>query len=292
MPNIINLASVCVPLLDEVYRIAATTTVLETSSEIVRASANAGEFLVPKYDLDGLGEYDRSKGYAEGSVSLEWEAKKCNYDRGRVFDVDAMDDEESLAQGFGLLSSSFMRQKVAPELDAIRFAQYAANAAAEHIKSEKLGAIVDDVTKAISNGVSALDEAEVPAEERYLFISPTLHNAISSMESYRSKEMLEGFSGIIKVPQRRFFTAVDTLDGRTEAELQGGYKKSETGKNINFMIIHKPAVLQFTKHVVSKIITPEQNQKSDAWRFFYRTYGITDTWDNKATGIYCSHADI
>ena len=55
---------------------------------------------------------------------------------------------------------------------------------------------------------------------------------------------------------------------------------------LNFMVIHKPAVIQFNKHVVNKIITPEQNQTSDGWMFFYRSYGLADVYENKLAGIY------
>lgn len=40
------------------------------------------------------------------------------------------------------------------------------------------------------------------------------------------------------------------------------------------------------KHTVSKIITPDQNQDADAWKFGYRTVGIVEAYDNKKDGIY------
>ena len=45
-------------------------------------------------------------------------------------------------------------------------------------------------------------------------------------------------------------------------------------------------MIQFNKHVVNKIITPEQNQTSDGWMFFYRSYGLADVYENKLAGIY------
>jgi hypothetical protein len=52
------------------------------------------------------------------------------------------------------------------------------------------------------------------------------------------------------------------------------------------MIVHKPAVLQYPKHTVNKVIAPEQNQTSDGYLFFYRAYGLVDAYENKAAGIY------
>ena len=102
-------------------------------------------------------------------------------------------------------------------------------------------------------------------------------------------------SKIVKVPQTRVYSAISLLSGRviTEGDTStdetiGGYTKAVTGKNLNFMIIQPRAVLQYTKHAVNKIITPEANQSSDAWMFFYRAYGISETYDNKVKGIYAS----
>ena len=90
----------------------------------------------------------------------------------------------------------------------------------------------------------------------------------------------------MKTPQARFYSAIDQLDGETSGEEAGGFKKSAGAKDLNFMIVHKPALIQFSKHTVTKIVTPEENQKSDGWLFFYRSYGIAEVLANKTNGIY------
>lgn len=286
MPNKFDLVSKHVTMLDELFRQESKTNVLESSANVVRMGTNANEILIPKYDMDGLGDYSRTEGYADGSANLEWESRTFNYDRGRTFTVDAMDDEETINMSFGLLASQFMKHKVVPELDAVRFATYAS--AKNATKTQETLTDGEAVCSSILAASSAMDEAEVSAESRYLFITPTLHNAIKALDTYKSKSMLEGFAGIIDVPQVRFYTSVDLLDGRTENI--GGYRKGTKGNNINFLMIYKPAVLQFTKHVVSKVIAPSENQTMDAWKFFYRAYGLTDALDNGAKGIFCSYS--
>ncbi len=288
MPNLFELASRHTTLLDEVYRQTAKTNVLESGSQWTRPGTNANEILIPKYGMDGLGEYSRTEGYAEGSSNLTWESVKFNYDRGRTFSVDTMDNEETIDMAFGLLANQFMKHKVVPEMDAMRFATYAG--ATGILSKQETFSVVEDVTESIMHANSEMDEAEVNAESRYLFLTPTLHNMIKALDTYKSRSMMEGFAAIIDVPQTRFYTAIDLLDGRTTGEEIGGYKKATAGKNINYMIIHKPAVLQVTKHIVSKVISPTENQEMDAWKFFYRAYGLTDTLENGVKGIYCSYA--
>ena len=288
MPNSIALVKKYVDKLDDVYKLSSLTDVLESDASTVRQGTNTNEILIPKIDMDGLADYDRSGGYVEGSDGLTWETVKFDYDRGRSFSVDAMDDEETIGISFGMLSSRFVRDKVVPEMDAYRFAEYAGKSGIT-VKSENF-ADGSAVCNAITLANNTLDEAEVDAENRILFITPSLHNAIVALDTYKSKAMLAGFSAVVKVPQTRFYTAIKLLDGKTSGEEIGGYKKSMSGKNINFMIIQKLAVLQFTKHIVNKVITPEDNQSADAWKFFYRAYGLTDVYENKVKGIYCSHS--
>lgn len=288
MPNSIALISKYVSLLDEVYKQSTLTSNLEASSERVRQGSQTNQILFPKMALDGLGDYSRSTGYTDGTESLTWETKTFNYDRGRKFSVDAMDDEETAGISFGMLSSEFIRTKVVPELDAWRFAVYADKAGTK--ATNQTYATGDAIVGALTTANTTLDEAEVPAEGRYLFITPTLYNLIIALDSFKSKAMLDGYEKIIKVPQTRFYSAITLLDGKTSGEEIGGYSKASAGKNLNFMVIQKNSPLQFTKHRVTKIITPEQNQTSDSWMFAYRAYGITDVYDNKQNGIYVSVA--
>ena len=282
--NTIQLFKTYIDQLDDVYKLASKSAILESNAVLVRNGANAGEFIIPKIDMDGLGDYSRNGGYKKGKVDLKNETVKCDFDRGRVFNVDAMDNEETAGVAFGRLASEFIRTKVVPELDAYRFAKYALKAGAK-----KAAALADggDVMQAITAAIGTLDDAEVPEEGRYLFLTPAHFNAIHSLDTTKSRELLGTFEGrIIKVPQARFYTAIDQLDGERSGEEEGGYKKNTSAKDINFMIIHKSALIQFSKHTVTKIIDPDTNQDADAWAFYYRSYGIAEVLENKVNGIY------
>ena len=284
MANNIQLAKIYTNLLDEVYQQNALTAVLESDASLARAGANANEIVIPKISMDGLADYSRNSGYVNGDVNLTWETVKFNYERGRAFTVDDMDNEETQNIAFGRLAGEFIRTKVVPELDAFRFAKYAATTGA----GTATGTLATgaDVIAALRTATSAMDEAEVPIESRYLFITPTLYGLIQDMDNTKSREVLSRFASVTQVPQTRFYSAIELLDGKTSGEEKGGYKKADGGVELNFEIIHKPATLQFTKHAVPKIIPPMQNQDADAWKYGYRNYGLCDTYENKAAGIY------
>ena len=125
MANTITLRKQYSTLLDEVYKKASLTAVLDGPNDLVQEGANANEILIPKMSMQGLADYNKQTGYVAGDVTLEYETKKCTYDRGRMFTVDAMDNIETAGIAFGRLSGEFLRTKVVPELDAWRLASYA-----------------------------------------------------------------------------------------------------------------------------------------------------------------------
>ena len=284
MANSIALSKIYTNLLDEVYKNSALTAVLESDASLARAGANANEIVIPKLSMSGLADYKRNSGYVNGDVTLNWETVQFNYERGRMFQVDDMDNEETQNIAFGRLAGEFIRTKVVPELDAFRFAKYAAvTGAGTATGTLATGA---EVIAALRTATSSMDEAEVPMEDRHLFITPTLLGLVEDLDTNKSKEVLSRFATITKVPQTRFYSAIKLNDGTSSGEEAGGYVKASGAVDLNFEIIHKPATLQFTKHAVPKIISPEQNQDADAWKYGYRNYGLCDTYENKAAGIY------
>lgn len=279
MANTIELRKQYSTLLDEIYKLASLTAVLDGPNELVREGANANEILIPKMSMQGLANYNKQTGYEAGNVTLDYETKKCTYDRGRMFAIDAVDNIETAGVVFGRLSSEFLRTKVVPELDAYRLSSYAS---------------IDGVTTvaaALENGKAALaalraarskiENAEANLATCYLFINPSVYGMIEDLDTTASRKSIEGFAGIVKVPEGRFYSKIDL-----NANGEGGFKKNEAGKAINFLIVDKQTAIQFQKHTVSKIITPEANQDADAWKYGYRTVGIAEVYDNKKDGIY------
>ena len=287
MANAITKFKKYIDLLDEVYKIASVTSVLDSDSTLVTAGANANEIIIPKISMDGLADYTRNSGYVSGDVTLTNETVTFNYDRGRKFSVDAMDNEETAGLAFGKLAGEFLRTKVGPEYDAFRFATYAGITGISKVGTAATLSTGDTVISALIAAQTKMDEDEVPAEQRYLFITPTLYNLAVNVDTTKSKAVLDGFAGIVKVPQSRFYTAINLQDGSTAGETAGGFIKDATnGKDINFMIVHKPAVMQYPKHVVNKVFSPDENQSSDGWIFNFRAYGLADAYENKVAGIY------
>ena len=280
MPNTIQLRKFYSEALDEVYKLASLTSVLDGDNSLVKEGANANEILIPKMSMDGLANYGRNSGYVNGSVNFSYETKKIGYDRGRMFSVDALDEQEATPV-FSALSAEFVRTQVAPELDAYRLGAYASKAGI----GSATGALATGkaAIDAVMAAKSAIKDAEAGLGTVYLFIKGALKDLIDGLDTTASRAALDGWAGVIEVPSARFYKTVTLNDGTPSGQEAGGCSGADA---LNLSASAKRAAIQFQKHTVNKIITPDQNQDADAWKFGYRTAGIAEVRDNKLGGIF------
>lgn len=290
--NSIALAQRFLPMLDELYKVNSRSAVLDTISERV---SFVGASAVNIYNVDpvGMANYSRNAGYVPGDVDGTWQTYTLNTDRGRSYLVDVLDNEESMGMAFGGLLSEVERLQVIPEVDAFRFAQYAAGASSTTTASAAITSGSAAIA-AIDAATVAMDNAEVPYEGRILFVSPSMYGYIKAgvtrMVMNRDDNInynidMYNDMRVITVPQSRFVTAID-LAAPTTASATGGYTKASTAVDINFMIIHPTAVLQVMKHYAPKIFSPAVVQDADAWKLTLRFAHGAWVLNHKKTGIY------
>ena len=302
---------------------------------MAKAGANAREIVYPQISVTGLGDYDRNSGYTQGTVDFTWKSTEYNYDRGAKLSVDVMDNQETYNLAFGMAGAELMRTKVAPEADAFTFATLAGIAGISKGEAKTIST-AEAFLAELLEAKNTMDNDEVPEAGRILYDTSDRLNAIMMMYSYKSDEILGAFTVKSPVPQGRFYTSIDLLDGKSAGEEAGHYRKgtakyektkdvapvsgktyyTEDGgvytpvagssassgsmasyyekvaaeaKEINFMIIHKPAIIKHDKHIVSNIIPADANPAADADILKYRKYGLVDVYKNKVAGIYLSH---
>ena len=295
--NSIGLAAEYLPLLDEVYKAESKSAVLDTARDRVRWSNDTHSFYLFETDMVGLGDYSRNGGFVRGDVTASWRQYTPQWDRARQFLVDRLDDAESMGLAFGTLASEFMRLKVIPETDAVRFAEYAQNAAAANQDTETLSTSAQ-VLASLDDATAALDDAEVPYEGRILFVNPTTYKLFKAAIT---RYTMNGENGIdyniemyndmrvITVPSGRFNTEI-TLGQPTAHDGAGGY--TATGSTINYMIVHPSAVMQAIKLASPRIFSPEVVQEADAWQYDFRQYHGAWVKHQKQNGIYVSAASF
>ena len=285
MANSLEFAKKFLPVLDDIYKNLSVTQGMDAGKKVDFTGTN--EVNVLKTSTTGLGDYSRTNGYPKGDITANWETLKLTEERGKELSIDRMDNEE-MANVFGIITGQFMRDWVVPEVDAFRFAKYAS--ASGITKATPAILTKDTIIAEIDEANRQLNADEVPIAGRILYINsdlqPILNNAFARSWGSQSSvsTMLTNYNGIpIKyVPPTRFYSEIMLNDG-SEA---WGYKKSENGKNINFMLIYPEAILQVVKLTLPKVFTPDENQDKDMWKFQFRMYHDAFVYENKAKDIY------
>ncbi len=293
MANSIALAKSYLPIVDYIYKEDSKSAILDAANSNIRfLGANKVELF--KTSMSGYGNYDRSTGFPTGSVTSTWEELTLSKDRGVELKVDAMDNEETLGLAFGSLVGEFVRTQMIPELDAYRFATYAAAAiTASNYAYADITVGTTDIAAAIDAADEAMQDAEVPSDS-ILFVSPKAYNGLKrNITRYLANEgnvqrQVEMYNDhrVVIVPQGRFNTAITLNDGSASfgfAPTAGGYK-------INFMLVHPTAVAQVVKHDPMRVFSPDVYQKGDMWAFQSRMYHDAFVLDNKVDGIYVHRA--
>ena len=96
------------------------------------------------------------------------------------------------------------------------------------------------------------------------------------------------------VPGKDYYTKSGTtytkVASPAKASLGDYYELVGVAKPINFLIVHKPALIKFDRHIAGPtVIGPDMNPDADASIVKYRKYGLVDGYANKRAGIYLSH---
>ena len=289
--NSIGLASVYLPILDEKYKAESKTAILDVAQDRVYYDPKAHTFNLFEIDMVGNADYSRNDGFVRGDVTATWRGYAPQFDRGRQFVIDRIDEAESMSMTFNSLGEEYMRLHVIPETDALRFAAYAKGAADSMKTAENISTGAGAVA-AIDLGTEKLDDAEVPYEGRILFVNPTMYRLL---KGGITRYTMNGENGIdynvemyndmrvITVPSGRFNTVI-TLAQPDSHDDAGGY--TATGSTINFLIIHPSAIMQANCFTEPRIFSPGVWQQSQGWAFDFRQYHGVWVKKQKTNGIY------
>ena len=119
-------------VLDAQLLAGATSAFMEANAGQVKYDGGDTVY-IPEINMQGLAKYDRDEGFNQGSVTLKFNPYKMTQDRGRTFQLDSMDvNETNFVSTAGTVMGEFQRTQVIPEIDAYRYSKVAALATAEN----------------------------------------------------------------------------------------------------------------------------------------------------------------
>lgn len=298
MPNVLEYAKIFQQELDKQVVAEATSGWMETNAGLVKYNGG-NEVKIPKMVMDGLGNYDRTNGFVEGSVTLEYETRTLTQDRGRTFQLDRMDvDETNFVATAAAVMGEFQRTKVIPEIDAYRYSSIASQAIAKGRAVGGYTASESDIIKKLKHDIAEIYDVagEIPlviilsgAIAQILDTSTELTKQLGVVEftkgTINTKVKAIDEVPILKVPSARMKTAYVFNDGKTTGQTAGGFVPAAGAKNINWIICPRTAPIAVSKTDKIRIFEPDTNQKADAWKIDYRKYHDLWNLDNQFDNI-------
>lgn len=277
----------------------STTGWMEDNAKQVQYNGGA-EVKIPKMTMSGLGDYDRNSGFAQGAVAVTYETRTLTQDRGRTFQLDAMDvDETNFAATAGAVMREFQSTKVIPEIDAYRYSKIYELAEAAG-KTKAYTPAADTIFETLMNDITAVRDAAGECTEIVVAMSAKVAGMLDLAKG-GTNVLQSGFFAqgkaeikvkeidgcpIIRVPSARFKTAYTFMDGVEKAE--GGFAAAEDAKGINWIVMAKEAPVAISKTDVTRIFDPMTNQNANAWKIDYRKYHDLWIMDNGMEGIMVS----
>lgn len=246
---------------------------------------------IPEVSMQGLAKYDRDEGFNQGSVTLKFNPYKMTQDRGRTFQLDSMDvNETNFVATAGTVMGEFQRTQVIPEIDAYRYSKISALATAENKVTTGFTPAVATILEKLEAEITEIQDVVGEEEGLIIVMSTKLRTILNNADKFnRYLNVAEFKNGsvnttvksfndipILGVPSARMKTAYVFNDGKTANQQAGGFKADTAAKDINWIIMPQRAPIAVSKTDKVRIFTPELNQKADAWKIDYRKYH--DLW--------------
>ena len=305
MPTINTLATATLfqQTLDQVVVQEALTGWMEANAGQVLYNGGA-EVKIPKIALQGLGKYDRDGGYNRGSITLSYETKTMTQDRGRKFQLDAMDvNETNFVATAATVMGEFQRVHVVPEIDAYRLSKLITaaitldtNVAYSYTPAE--ATILKEVKKGISkirnagyNGELVIHMTADALLELETALAGKITDVTFSQGGIDTRVPSVDKCPIIPTPQNRMYSAITLYDGKTVGQEAGGYVKGTDALEANFIIVPRNVPIAISKQDVMRIFDPMTNQDANAWAMDYRRFHDLWTLENKENLIYVNIKD-
>ncbi len=241
--------------------------------------------LIPEMSFCGLGNYDRETGFANGSISVTGESYTLSMDRGRSFQIDREDnDETGIADLAGQVMGEFVRTQVVPEIDAYVLSKLCQVSIAKQTATSGSNGI--DPYKLLSDMIGKVQNVVGYDEELVAFVDGNMWSALQSSEkisrmlvtnSFKKGEMcteVKSLNGvaILPAPDNRMKTNFVFNDGVSAGQVEGGFKPGDMVGKIRVLVMPKRAASLVKKTEKVRVFDPDHNPNADAWKFDYRVF--------------------
>lgn len=297
-PNVLEYSELFMAALDLQMLQESTTMWMEANASQVRYNGG-NKVKIPRTTMNGLADYSRSAGFVSGAVTLVWDEYEFEMDRGREFNLDSQDyDETNFVEGAGMIMSEFQRTEVVPEVDAYRYSKIFALANAA-LQTGSYTPATGTVYKALTDDILAIQSVIGEREPLGIAISYTAANTLDNADGIEKHISLETFSnGVINTKTKAidgiplFRVPAAVFQSAYTFSATDGFAPTALAMDLNWVIAARRAIIAIVKTERIRIFDPSVNQDMDAWKIQYRKYHSLWIPTNKLTSVYVSYTPI
>lgn len=252
----------------------------------------AKSFEVATISVSGYKPHTRTKGYNSGTASNGKKVYTLEFDRDIEFFVDKADvDETNQELSAANISNTFITEHATPEVDAYRFSKLATHAIANGKYKQETDLSPENIHGKLK--AALLPIRKYGAGEIIMYVSSEVMDFLE-----RSKDFTRS---IATTSPQGIDTRVTSLDGvtlmevwddarfKTKFDFTEGFVKASDGKDINFLIVAKPAVIAKAKFNSIYLFAPGQHTEGDGYLYQNRLYHDLFVLESKSDGVYVSH---
>lgn len=296
----LNLESISIKMTDELDKavVHKPVTGFMADNHLRGKFVGTKTVMIPEVSISGLGDYDRDTGFVSGTVAVSAKPFTLTMDRGRSFQLDREDNDESgIADLAGQIMGEFVRTKVVPEVDAYVLSKLAGFAySAGQVVS---GNVATEAYKMLTEAIANVQNAVGYDEELVAFVDGRMLSALQNSEELSRHLVMHDFKkgelhtkvtslngvAILPVPNSRMKTAYEFYDGTTEGQEAGGFAPAGNAKSIALLLVPRRAASLIKKTEQVRCFDPAHNLKADAWKLDYRLYYDVVIKDSLKGGI-------
>ena len=294
MANTVTKAAVYNAILDEVVSAGLTSAPLTANqSRLVYNGGNSVK--IAKLSTDGYSDYSRANGYTEGSATLAWEDHTIRMDRGKSFNVDVMDADETMQTLSATnLIGEFAKDKEVPEIDAYRYSSiFGAIVGDATVRYGYYTPAADTLLTTFQGNVADIQDAIGEQEPLIAFMSMAAWKYLTTSTELSKQLMVrDGGNGInTKTYEIDGVRIVPVPSARMKTEYtfgNNGFTAKDFAQDMNWIIMSQNAAVAFVKHQKVKVVSAEDNQSADAEKIMMRLYHDCWVYENKHNAIYVS----
>lgn len=228
---------------------------------------------------------------AEANYSNDWETYELTNERYWSTLVDPSDvDETNQTVSIANITKVYNDEEKIPEMDKQMFSSLydrKVTLSGEDSITE-LELTTANILDTFDTLMTEMDEAEVPAEGRVLYLTPTVRKILKEAEGISRSLSVQSNTGVIDrrvmrldeveilpVPSARFKTLYDFTDGA---------KDVDGAQQISMMLIHIPCMAAPQKYDFVALDEPSAKTAGN-WLYYEQSYDDVLLFETKADGV-------